>query len=95
MRLRDLAGIVSDSEGTADTDVTGFALDHRQVLPGNVFGAFKGSRFNGEDFVGEAVARGAVAVVARPEAPVAGAAHIAASEPRRAFADLAAKFYAP
>jgi UDP-N-acetylmuramoyl-L-alanyl-D-glutamate--2,6-diaminopimelate ligase len=95
MRLRDLAGIVSDSEGTADTDVTGFALDHRQVAPGNVFGAFKGSRFNGEDFVGEAVARGAVAVVARPEAPVAGAAHIAASEPRRAFADLAAKFYAP
>jgi len=89
MRLGDLAGIVDDSE------VTGFALDHRQVAPGNVFGAFRGARFNGEDFVAEAVARGAVAVVARPEAPVAGAAHVAADEPRRAFAELAAKYYAP
>ena len=89
MRLGDLAGIVDDAE------VTGFALDHRQVAPGNVFGAFRGARFNGEDFVAEAVARGAVAVVARPEAPVTGAAHLAAAEPRRAFAELAAKYYAP
>ena len=101
MRLGDLAGIgveserMGDSEVTADTEVTGFALDHRQVAPGNVFGAFRGVRFNGEDFAGEAVARGAVAVVARPEASVAGAAHIAASEPRRAFAILAARYYAP
>jgi len=63
MRLGDLAGIVDDVE------VTGFALDHRQVAPGNVFGAFKGARSNGEDFIPEAVQRGAVAVVARPEAP--------------------------
>ena len=91
MRLGDLAGIVDD----ADAEVTGFALDHRQVAPGNVFGAFRGARFNGEDFDAEAVARGALAVVARPEASVSGAAHIAAGEPRRAFAELAAKFYAP
>ena len=95
MRLGDLAGIVSDSEVAGDAEVTGFALDHRQVAPGNVFGAFRGARFNGEDFVAEAIARGAVAVIARPEASVAGAAHLAASEPRRAFAELAAKYYAP
>ena len=95
MRLGVLAGIVSDSEVAGDAEVTGFALDHRQVAPGNVFGAFRGARFNGEDFVAEAIARGAVAVVARPEANVNGAAHLAASEPRRAFAELAAKYYAP
>ncbi len=89
MRLGDLAGIVDDVE------VTGFALDHRQVAPGNVFGAFKGARFDGEDFIGEAVQRGAVAVVARSEAKVEGAAHIAAAKPRKAFAALAAKYYAP
>ena len=81
MRLGDLAGIANDSK------VTGFALDHRQVAPGNIFGAFQGARFNGEDFIGEAVRRGAVAVVARSEAAVEGAAHIAAAEPRKAFAD--------
>ncbi len=89
MLLGELAGIDSDSE------VTGFALDHRKVARGNVFGAFRGARFNGEDFIGEAVKRGAVAVVARLEAKAEGAAHLAADEPRKLFADLAARYFAP
>jgi UDP-N-acetylmuramoyl-L-alanyl-D-glutamate--2,6-diaminopimelate ligase len=95
MRLGDLAGVESDSEGAWDVEVTGFALDHRQVARGNVFGAFAGTRFNGEDFIPDAVKSGAVAVVARPEARVEGARHLAAPEPRKAFADIAAKFFAP
>ena len=78
-----------------ETIVTGFAIDHRKVAPGTVFGAFRGARFNGEDFIGEAVASGAVAVVARPDAPVDGAVHVRAAEPRRDFARLAARFFAP
>ena len=89
MNLGELAGIDSDSE------VTGFALDHRKVARGNVFGAFRGARFNGENFIPEAVKRGAVAVVARPEAAVEGAAHLASDEPRKLFADLAARYFAP
>jgi UDP-N-acetylmuramoyl-L-alanyl-D-glutamate--2,6-diaminopimelate ligase len=77
------------------TPVTGFAIDHRKVAPGTVFGAFRGARFNGEDFIAEAVSSGAVAVVSRPETEVAGAVHIAAEQPRRAFARLAAKFFQP
>ncbi|HPU15715.1 MAG TPA: UDP-N-acetylmuramoyl-L-alanyl-D-glutamate--2,6-diaminopimelate ligase [Polymorphobacter sp.] len=79
----------------ADLRVSGFALDHRKVAPGTVFGAFVGTRFNGEDFIADAIANGAVAVVARPEAVVEGALHIADAEPRRVFARLAAKFFAP
>jgi len=75
--------------------VTGFAIDHRKVAPGTVFGAFPGARVNGEDFIAAAVAAGAIAVVARPEAQVDGAIHIPASEPRRAFARLAARFFTP
>jgi len=89
MLLGDLAGVADDSE------VTGFALDHRKVAPGNVFGAFRGARFNGEDFIAEAVRRGASAVVARPEANVEGVPHLAADEPRKLFAELAARFFAP
>ncbi|QXQ07055.1 UDP-N-acetylmuramoyl-L-alanyl-D-glutamate--2,6-diaminopimelate ligase [Sphingosinicellaceae bacterium] len=81
--------------GAPDADVTGFALDHRKVAPGTVFGAFTGTKFNGEDFIAGAVASGAVAVVARPGASVVGAWHVADPEPRRAFARLAAKFFAP
>jgi UDP-N-acetylmuramoyl-L-alanyl-D-glutamate--2,6-diaminopimelate ligase len=65
------------------------------VARGSVFGAFKGAVFNGEDFIGEAVNRGAVAVVARPEAQSDRVPLLADPEPRRLFADLAAKFYAP
>ncbi len=89
MRLREISGVDSDSE------VTGFAIDHRKVAPGSVFGAFKGAVFNGEDFIPQAVTRGAVAVVARPEAAVDKAAHLADDQPRRLFANLAAKFFAP
>jgi UDP-N-acetylmuramoyl-L-alanyl-D-glutamate--2,6-diaminopimelate ligase len=89
MKLSDLAGIASDSR------VTGFALDHRKVAAGNVFGAFRGTRFNGEDFIAEAVRRGAVAVIARPEALVEGVPQLSADEPRKLFAQLAARFYAP
>lgn len=90
--LAEAAGIAV-SDGAAN--VTGFAIDHRKVAPGTVFGAFRGARFNGEDFIADAVASGAVAVVARPEAVVTGAAHIADPEPRRAFAHLAAQFFTP
>ena len=75
--------------------VTGFAIDHRKVAPGTVFGAFQGSAVNGEDFIPAAVAAGAIAVVARPEAQVLGAKHIAEANPRRAFAHLAAQFFTP
>ena len=89
MKLKDLAPVEGDST------VTGFALDHRKVVRGNVFGAFRGEKFNGEDFIDGAISHGAVAVVARPEAAVAGAVHIADAEPRRRFAELAARFFGP
>ena len=78
-----------------ELQVTGFAIDHRKVAPGTVFGAFQGATVNGEDFIAAAIAAGAVAVVARPEARVSGAVHIADSNPRLVFARLAAQFFAP
>jgi UDP-N-acetylmuramoyl-L-alanyl-D-glutamate--2,6-diaminopimelate ligase len=82
--------------GTDDPrPVTGFAIDHRKVAPGTVFGAFRGARFNGEEFIPAAIAAGAIAVVTRADVAVEGAAHIAADEPRRAFAELAARFFQP
>jgi len=96
MRLAELlskAGLEADEAG--EETVTGFAIDHRKVAPGTVFGAFQGAAVNGEDFIAAAIAAGAMAIVARPDAHVAGALHIADPEPRRAFAQLAAGFFAP
>lgn len=96
MRLAEVmqrAGL--EGASGADATVTGFAIDHRKVAPGTIFGAFQGASVNGEDFIPAAVEAGAIAVVARPEAEVAGALHIADAIPRRAFARLAAGFFAP
>jgi UDP-N-acetylmuramoyl-L-alanyl-D-glutamate--2,6-diaminopimelate ligase len=91
-----LGQLVSGADAAfADSIVTGFAIDHRKIAPGTVFGAFQGAAFNGEDFIDDAIAAGAVAVVARPEAVVRGAVHIVESNPRQAFARLAAQFFRP
>jgi len=96
MRLADLVAATGGDPGpAATTQITGFAIDHRKVAPGNVFGAFPGALVNGEDFIPAAVAAGAVAVVARPQAQVTGALHLADATPRRAFAHLAARYYTP
>ena len=84
-------GCATSPKSISDSEVTGFAIDHRKVAPGSVFGAFKGAVFNGEDFIGQAVERGAVAVVARPEAEVESVPQLADPEPRRLFAELAAQ----
>ena len=90
-----LSELIGETENGVDTRVTGFAIDSRKVAPGTVFGAFRGTQVNGEDYIPNAVAAGAVAVFARPEAVVEGAVHVADAEPRRAFARAAAKFFAP
>lgn len=89
MKLGTLTG------GDEAASVTGFAIDHRKVAPGTIFGAFEGARVNGEDFIPAAIAAGAIAIVARRSATVEGAVHIADDNPRACFADLAARFFAP
>jgi UDP-N-acetylmuramoyl-L-alanyl-D-glutamate--2,6-diaminopimelate ligase len=91
-----LSALIGGAAGdSGDARVTGFAIDHRKVAQGTVFGAFQGAKFNGEDYIADAIAAGAVAIVARPEATVSGVLHIADANPRKAFASIAAKFFAP
>ena len=79
----------------SDIAVSGFAIDHRKVAPGCVFGAFQGERFDAESVIAQAVEAGAIAVVAREQARVEGVLHIASANPRCDFAQLAAGFFAP
>jgi UDP-N-acetylmuramoyl-L-alanyl-D-glutamate--2,6-diaminopimelate ligase len=89
-----LGSLVDGLDGdAAAVEVTGLAIDHRQIAPGALFGAFRGARFDAEKVIPEAIAAGAVAIVARAEARVDGAVHIASDEPRRTFALAAARFF--
>ena len=68
MALPELLG---DENGMfADTMISGMQLDSRKIQPGDLFLALPGEIHDGRQFIEQAVANGASAVVA--EAPVAG-----------------------
>ena len=64
--LLDAAGIRPLQPPAADPVVRGVQLDSRAVVPGDLFFALPGSRDDGARHAPEAIARGAVAVVAEP-----------------------------
>ncbi len=90
-----LCQLIPDVAEEYDQEISGFAIDNRKVAKGTIFGAFQGGKFNGEDFIQDAITSGAIAVVARPGARVVGAVHLAEDNPRRAFANLAGRYYQP
>lgn len=52
-----------------DALIEGWSVDSRTVRPGELFFALKGPRFDGHDFVGEALAHGAVGAVVERSLP--------------------------
>lgn len=98
MKLRDLAGPdfpeVNDllAGPFGDLEITGISLDSRKIEPGMLFAALAGAKADGQGFIGDAAARGAViAVSAHPteaDIPV-----LVVSNPRRFVARASARFF--
>ena len=92
------AGKLGKSPREMVKEFTGLASDSREVKPGYLFAALPGAKANGAAFVKDAVARGASAVLGRPDvaasAAAAGVRFIADENPRKALAGYAAAFYA-
>src|SRR5665213_4137684 len=92
------SGNVGKSPMDSVSDFSGLASDSRDVKPGYLFAALSGTRANGAAFMSDAVRRGAVAVLARPEARAdaekLGVRFIADENPRLPLARLAAHFFA-
>jgi len=86
---------------TRDPDIAGMTVTSQAVEPGFLFAALPGNRVDGRDFIAEALARGAVAVLALPGTslpPGPSSGHmpvplLTSAEPRRQLALLAARFY--
>ena len=96
MKLRAvLEGVPVLSGGEAgDLEIGGIAYDSRAVKPGFLFAALRGASRNGMDFVAEAEAAGAAAVLSPwPKPPSAGVAWIRVADAREALAMAAANFY--
>jgi len=64
VRLADVSRALGARAGAGgDLAVTGVSIDTRTLVPGDVFVAIRGERFDGHTFVSEAFARGAAAAV--------------------------------
>jgi UDP-N-acetylmuramoyl-L-alanyl-D-glutamate--2,6-diaminopimelate ligase len=101
MRLRDLFSDDATIDPQADevlaagaTEVRGLAVDSRTVKPGDLFFALSGSKTDGTRFIDAAIICGAVAVAGdHPPQGEHRVPFVVTSNPRRALALAAARFY--
>ncbi|PZO78988.1 MAG: UDP-N-acetylmuramoyl-L-alanyl-D-glutamate--2,6-diaminopimelate ligase [Mesorhizobium amorphae] len=96
MRIRELATLFPHAAlGGVDGDADAVSADSRAVTPGTVFVAVPGTKGDGAAFAADAVARGAVLVVAGEGATVdAGTVPVArVADPRTALSQIAARLF--
>jgi len=101
--LGSLLRALADRTGTAvpplgqpaeGAGVSGVTYDSRQVRAGSVFVALKGEKADGTAFARDAIARGALAVIAETRAPAGiGGVWLQVQDARLALAAVSAVFY--
>lgn len=99
MKLRELINVLTDfrlNGDSVDFEVGGISCNSKEIPRDGIFVAIKGTRIDGHNFINEAIARGARAIVS--EYPETGNQHpgvpfIIAKDTRSALAKLAAEFY--
>lgn len=91
MRLStvEIAAILGSSSNPAAGLAEGYSLDSRTVKSGDLFFAIRGPRFDGHEFVSQALGRGAVAAVVRQNFDSRDARLIRVGDPESALQRLA------
>ena len=94
MRLSQLVAGFSIAPPGADPEITGLSENSRRIEPGMLFVAVPGTSLDGHAYIGDAVARGAAAIVAeRTGAIPAGVPVVRVPSSRDALALLAARYF--
>jgi len=92
-RLGDILELKDADCALASRVIAGLAFDSRKTAPGDIFFALAGAKDDGLKHVGEAVAKGAAAIVAEQWAKTPNAAFVKVADARAALAHAAARFY--
>ncbi len=91
-RLLQTIGVQADSPEAQTSPIGSVHYDSRDVVPQGLFVAIKGFKFDGHDFIDDAVQRGASAIVA--QYPVAADVPVVTvADTRKALASLADTFF--
>ena len=83
----------SDAVAQPDVIIKGIAYDSRQVEPGDIFVSIEGQKVDGDQFIAEAIKRGASAVVSQKHSGPYSVPLLVASDVRAALACLADTLY--
>lgn len=89
-----LQDLIPDIE--ENVEITGLTMDSRQVKPGFLFAAVPGADVDGREYITQAIAAGAAAILVPRNTEISGAddtLFIYDKHPRQRFADMAATFY--
>ena len=92
-RLGDILELKDADGALASRAIAGLAFDSRKTAPGDLFFALSGAKDDGLRHVGEALAKGAAAVVAECWTEIPDAAFVKVADARAALAHAAARFY--
>lgn len=94
-RLKDILATtdVISIVGQYDVEIQNLAFDSRKVSDGDVFIAISGTQADGHQFVDQAIAQGAVAVVAQKTIVAEGVASVKVKNSRMALASMASAYY--
>src|SRR5574337_110542 len=92
-RLEDIVDLDEAEQALREVKVASVAFDSRKVRPGDVFFAVPGAKETGVKYIGDALARGAAAVVAEAQSPLAGAPVVRVADVRAALARAAARLF--
>ena len=81
--------------GSGETIISSLHLDSREVKPGGLFAAVRGTQTDGHRFIHQAITRGAVAVLceALPGPPEPGVTYVEVAQSMIALGIVAAAFY--
>lgn len=99
MKLSEVLQGTGIEQAGRDPEISSVINDSRAAAPGALFFALPGSRADGADFIAQALARGAAAVVSAAEPPAGIAASfpeaacLRAADPLRALSRAAANFH--
>jgi UDP-N-acetylmuramoyl-L-alanyl-D-glutamate--2,6-diaminopimelate ligase len=98
--LKSLSQLIEALDGArplhgagADPSIGRIAIDSRDVRPGDLFVAIRGTSTDSHHFVAEVAARGAAAVVVEREVADPGVPVVRVPDSRRALAELSAAWY--
>jgi len=96
MKLEDITKLIQPIlvRGPIDQEIEGIAYDSRQVRQNYLFVAVPGGHVNGEDYIDDAIRRGAVAVVSQKDVwTKRSVAHIHVENARLALAEISSAYY--